>query len=455
MNPEKPEVIKEYYLRDSRGLYFFMNPELPGWFTGGSRSFETIKLCDGTRTRGQIVAELEKQFELPKEELDKDLGSLLETLGKTGFLKGVNVELPRYERSLDTLYLHLTRDCTLRCKYCYVEGGNVPKNELTTEEIKNVLDQAKALNRVQMLVAITGGEPMMHPDFWEIADYVKSKGCPMCLATNGTLITEENAVRLKDYFYNIQVSLDGPPEVHDSMRGKGSYGKAVEAMRHLTKAGCSVMISGVVSKHNLDTVYHIVDVAAELGIASIKTGIFLPFGKGADEKCLALTEQEFESYWRKMQQTMQEKLSKGHDVKVVNDISKVSFLQPIYTSTNSCGAAIGALSIDSDGGVYPCQSAHLPKFLMGNIKEQPLEKIWKESEAGRQWCDLTIDKIEDCATCVWRKYCGGGCRMQAYAFAGRLDKPVMFCGFLKEFFPKSVDLYLEYVGKQKAEGKKE
>ncbi len=454
MLPEKPEIIHHYCLQEAHGLFFMINPDLPGWFTGDQRALGTIGLCDGTRTKIQILDVLEKRHKLPREELSKDLENLLETLGAKGFLKGVEVKYQDRERSLDTLYLHLTRDCTLRCKYCYVEGGRRLENELTTPEIKNAIDQAKVLNTTQLMVAITGGEPMMHPDFLEIAEYIQSKGCQMVLATNGTLVTKENAPLLKKYFYNIQVSLDGPPEVHDSMRGKGSYQNAVEAMHILKDAGCSVMISAVVSKHNLDSVFHVVDIAAELGTQLIKTGIFLPFGKGADEKAMALTEQEFVSFWQKMQDSMKEKLSKGKEVLVVNDINNVSFLQSIYEGQYSCGAAIGALSIDSDGSVYPCQSAHLPEFNMGNIREKSLEDIWKNSEVGKLWCNLSIDRIEDCAQCIWRKYCGGGCRMQAYAFSGRLDKSVMFCGFFKDFFPKSVHAYLEYVSKQEAAKKK-
>ncbi|MBA3045933.1 MAG: radical SAM protein [Euryarchaeota archaeon] len=450
MKSERPEII-EFYLHEGHGIFYAMNPDLPGWITGSKKALDTIRLCNGNRTPEQILDELEKNYLLPRDVLAKEMEILFENLEKNGFIKGIGVSPPEYERSLDTLYLHLTRDCTLRCRYCYIEGGEILKNELTTVEIKDVLDQAMALNKTRLLVAVTGGEPMIHPDFWEIAEYIKSKGCPMTLATNGTLVTAENAPKLKEYFYNIQVSLDGPRDVHDSKRGKGSYDMAIEAMRRLTSAGAHVMISAVVSKHNLDSIYHVVDVAVELGIEHIKTGIFLPFGKGAEEKALALTESEFGEFWHKMQKSMQEKLSKGQNVQVANDINKVSFLQPIYYSKHSCGAAIGALSVDADGSVYPCQSAHLPEFLAGNVREMPLEKIWRDSEVFRIWCEATIDDIKECEPCDWRRYCGGGCRMQVYAFTGRLDKPVMFCSFLKDFFPKSVDAYLEYLVKQRAD----
>ena len=151
---------------------------------------------------------------------------------------------------------------------------------------------------------------------------------------------------------------------------------------------------------------------------------------------------EFTDFWNKMQNRLS---GKEINVTMENDIDNSGFLKPNFDDKHSCGAAINSLSIDSDGSIYPCQAAHLPEFKAGNLRDNSIKEIWKNSEGFRSWLDFTVDTIEECNGCIWQNYCGGGCRMQAYTAHEKMNSAFHFCEFTKDYMEMCIEKYLEWL----------
>ena len=121
------------------------------------------------------------------------------------------------------------------------------------------------------MVQWLGGEPLMRPDLFEIAAHGRSLGLSQHLLTNGTLVTAESATRIREHFDGVQVSLDGMEAVNDRFRNRGSFRRTVAGIRTLLDAGNPVVVSCVVSRHNIDQMDEFFEFMAGLGDAACTT----------------------------------------------------------------------------------------------------------------------------------------------------------------------------------------
>lgn len=151
----------------------------------------------------------------------------------------------------------LTDKCNLRCRYCGLWKRNSP--EMTTKQIFNLIDESE---KDTAFVYLSGGEPLLRKDIKEIIDYIAKKdGIFTVLFTNGTLIKEKiNDIKNIDL---VNISLDGPREIHDNIRGKGSFDKAIEAIKLLKENKIPVSTETVISNVNIHHLKFITDFAKE------------------------------------------------------------------------------------------------------------------------------------------------------------------------------------------------
>ena len=175
-----------------------------------------------------------------------------------------------------------TYACDLACVHCLSSSGRRDPNELSTEQMKAVVDQ---LAEMQVFyVNIGGGEPMLRPDFFEIVEYCVERGVGVKFSTNGGRIDAENARRLAAMDYvDIQISLDGvDAETNDVIRGEGTHARVRQAMDHLRDAGYpQFKLSVVMTRENVDQVDGYEALAAEYG-AELRLTRFRPSGRGID-----------------------------------------------------------------------------------------------------------------------------------------------------------------------------
>ena len=178
----------------------------------------------------------------------------------------------------------ITRGCNLSCLHCRALSGEGPyPGELTTEECLQLVDDIASFSNP--VVILTGGEPMLRPDVYQIAEYGTGKGLRMVLATNGTLLTEDMARRLRAAgIRRISISLDGADaESHDQFRGvNGSFEGGLRGIRYAKKVGLEFEINTTVTQHNLAQLPQILDLTVNLGAVAHHLFLLVPTGRGKE-----------------------------------------------------------------------------------------------------------------------------------------------------------------------------
>lgn len=198
------------------------------------------------------------------------------------------VDLPEGVPYLTSFYLYLTTGCNLHCRHCWVDPDGDPAKPygrvIQLERLKAAIDEAKPMGLIN--IKLTGGEPMLHPQFNEIVAMIKSEGLLADMETNGTLLTPETVafIRKHSSIRFISVSLDSPTEAfHDAFRGKqGAWKATVNGVAALVKAGIHPQIIMSVSHQNLHMVEDLIALAVELKAGSVKFNPVNNVGRGRD-----------------------------------------------------------------------------------------------------------------------------------------------------------------------------
>ena len=257
------------------------------------------------------------------------------------------------------LMFGITYECQCSCRHCCT--GNYKKEkhrDLTTEEIKDVLDQAAK----PLIVNFFGGEPTLRPDIMELIKYAKEKSMYVFTDTNGLAVTRDYAQQLKDSGLDLlYVSIDSPvPELHDEYRGvKGCFEKAVGAINNALDAGLSCVISTYMTKESLANgdFEKIIQMSKDMGTHGVRYLLPTPAGKWLHETDVLLTPEEKEKVW------------------ALTDYPYVSrdfYFQTQFSSQCRGVADKVYMYISPYGDVQPC--CFMP-LSFGNIREEPLKTI--------------------------------------------------------------------------------
>ena len=184
----------------------------------------------------------------------------------------------------------ITRRCELKCRHCRGAARDCDyADEFSTEECFKTIDALAAFSKP--LIILTGGEPLMHADIFDVARYATDQGCRVVLATCGHLVTPDVAAKLKaSGVMAVSLSLDAATaEAHDAFRGiPGAYEKTLAGLRHLKAAGIPFQINTTVSKLNVAELPQILAKAIELGAATMDFFFLVPTGRGSEIANLAL-----------------------------------------------------------------------------------------------------------------------------------------------------------------------
>ena len=190
----------------------------------------------------------------------------------------------------------VTRSCDLNCIHCRANAHNKKyENEFTTEECFKLLDNISSF--AKPIIILTGGEPMMRKDIFEITEYGTKKGLRMVMAPCGILVTEENAKKMLDAgIKRISLSIDGAtPESHDSFRRvEGAFEMVLKAAENAKKAGLEFQINTTVTKHNFKEIEKILDLAVKLGAVSFHPFLLVPTGRASNMKNEEISPEEYE-----------------------------------------------------------------------------------------------------------------------------------------------------------------
>ncbi|MBO4400249.1 MAG: PqqD family peptide modification chaperone [Selenomonadaceae bacterium] len=298
------------------------------------------------------------------------------------------------EHKLFSLSFELTYRCVERCIHCYIDDA--PKfcadNELTLDEYKKILTQAREMGCVSIL--FTGGEILLRKDLCDIVEFATSLGFIVNLYTTGVGLTDEIFERLcAAKVDGISVSLySGIAAEHDKITGvKGSFEKTLKATLMFKSAGVNTFIKCVAMKQNFDSLKSLFELGRRLKLyVTVSPRII----SGHESKCAADYALGDLELYKKFYE-----LNKQY---VPADLSAPRFSREQMLERASCGAGINSLSIDPFGGVRPCNTFHQT---FGSVREDSLQNIWEQS---RNW-NLRNRRMREvtakCADCRYLEYC--------------------------------------------------
>lgn len=346
---------------------------------------------------------------------------------------------PANSPQLRLLFWETTAACNLACVHCrrLDTASELGRDDLTTAQAKAMIDSLTELGRP--IVVFSGGEPMMRPDLYELAEYARDRDLPTALATNGTLIDQTAASRIAQAgFRRVAISFDGPvAAMHDKFRGiEGSFDAAVRGLTLTRQAGVSTQINSTITRlnhHHLDEVYQL---ALDLQVDALHLFLLVPVGCGVElDPAVRMDAQEYEAalnwlYERSTDSKLQLKATcapqylrivkqQAADERARQRASESGghpATHPagsMHTQTKGCLAGQAVCFVSARGEVFPC--GYLP-VEAGNVKQQRLPEIWAQS--------AVFDRLRDndqltgkCGCCEFNKVCMG-CRARAFAETG-------------------------------------
>lgn len=323
--------------------------------------------------------------------------------------------MERVKYALEVMW-YITEKCNLQCKHCYLSDRSSTRNEeLSLIECEDVITQVEELKENYHIVRIglLGGEPLIRKDIWNVIELLRQIGVSINIATNGTLITSETAEKLKDIGVSfVQVSLEGPnEEIHDKIRGKGSFRKAIEGLKHLIRIGVKSGIMVTVSKHNINYISKMIDLGLTAGANSLTFNRFIPIGRGKSSPNLTLSRYEFNQM---IQTIICEKIrNKNIEIHCEDPLFYSNYYsRDLNYAKGGCSAGISVVAILSNGLIYPCRKLPL---VLGNVREDRLNNILLKENNSILNILRTREQLKGkCGICD-KKFICGGCRAMAYA----------------------------------------
>ncbi len=332
---------------------------------------------------------------------------------------------------------NMTRTCNLRCRHCYMDADACRhEGELTTDEAKRFIDDLAAF-RVPALL-LSGGEPLMREDFFELAAYASSLGVRPTLSTNGTLITEETAKKIKAAGITyVGVSLDGPEKVNDTFRGKhGAYDAAMRGIKNCVAVGQRVGLRFTINKSNVNDLDDIFDFIEREQIDRACFYHLVYAGRGEKMVDEDVTPEESRHAMDTIVRRTRDYEARGLEKEILTvdnhcdgvylyltakrggDEALASRIWELISMNGGNRSGIAFGEVDPEGNVHPDQFTQYYTF--GNVRERSFGDIWRDES------NPVLAGLKDrkpllkgrCAVCKYLSVCNGNFRTRAEARTG-------------------------------------
>ena len=284
------------------------------------------------------------------------------------------------EPELRQLFLELTLRCNERCLHCGSSCGEVSSPELSAEEIHTLLDKVRRdFDIRKMQLAVTGGEPLLRRDFFEILGDAREMGYRWGMTSNGTLITKEIAGKLREAgMETISVSIDGLRESHDAFRQTpGGYDRAMRGLENLLaeEAFSNVQVTTVVHHGTIGELDALYEIFEKTDIDSWRVIGIEPMGRAHRHPELLLTPDD----WRRLFRFIREKRSEGLPVLYgCSHYLGTDFEREVRDWYFLCNAGIYVASVMANGDIGSCLDIERrPETVFGNIRDDDFTEVWR------------------------------------------------------------------------------
>lgn len=325
----------------------------------------------------------------------------------------------------------LTRNCNLSCVHCRASAAKGPyTGELSTAECRGMIDNIVSF--ATPTVILTGGEPLMRSDIYDIIGYGQEKGLRLVIAVNGTLITNDNAHRLKMLgIQRVSLSIDGEnAQKHDAFRGQaGAFDSVATAMRILKDIGLPFQINTTVTALNVQDIDKIYGLARSFGAHAWHIFLLVPVGRGKGLKGNELSARLYEDVLHHLR-----------DIEKRNELEIKVTCAPHYyrivmeegdqPKSAGCLAGKSFMFISHRGVAQPCGYLEVPS---GDVRKDGVKEVWETSPVFRHLRDLASYQGK-CGSCRYLRICGG-CRARAFEATGDYRQAEPLCSYNSDESP--------------------
>ncbi len=337
-----------------------------------------------------------------------------------------------YGKKEFALQWHITDKCDMRCKHCYIPHQMKQKNmrkEFPDEKAKELIDEFSILTErwgIKGRINFSGGNPILHENFFEIIEYAEKKDLHIGILGNPTSVLKEDILeKLKERkIFRYQISIDGLKENHEEIRGKGLFEVALKGLDVLISANIPAVVLSTVTTKNMKDIPKLAELVFDKGVKVFDFARLVPTGEGENLSHLMPTPEQYHAFLLNMYDTYLKINKADHKFKLpVKDPlwmllhRELGLLNPKFINSNKiyggCSIGITSFCVDVNGDAYSCRRLEIP---IGNVFEKSLRDIFINSEEMSKHRDYP--SIEECGGCDILSVCRG-CRAIAYAVNGK------------------------------------
>ena len=356
-----------------------------------------LSLCDGKTKVLNIKSELTEYYKEDYNRVSALVDNFIDSFSTLGYIDLLLEETQRDSLVFigsstywtpNVIAIELTEACPLRCKHCYLDAGNGVT--MPYQDVCKILDEVKgfALEHIQL----TGGEPLLHPNFFEILERTIALGGDIHVFTSGYINNRATVEKLKAYAkenITLQVSLDGMESYHDAFRGvNGCFQKTVSFIREMVAAGYRVIIGMCIDEQDYDEVKRVCRMVKKIGAVGLRLGAISDRGRAEDT--LATNVEKM-----KQIKSLQQKISSEEDSEAFK-IIYASDEQKMRDSEygHNCGMGQTIVKISPTGDISPCL---MSEIVVGNALSDSIKSA--QLKYSRIFENIHIPSVTFCSGC--------------------------------------------------------
>lgn len=333
-----------------------------------------------------------------------------------------------------TAVWEVTMGCNMRCKHCGSSCAEPLPDELTMEEAFDVIDQLSAIGL--RWITLSGGEPLTRRDLSQLISRLAEKKISVNIITNGWLLAAKAASLCEAGVSTVAVSLDGPRDIHDDIRMRGSYERSEAGIREVKRFGKSVGVVTTVTRRNLPHLPALREDLIRMGVDSWQVQIGLPMGNLKERPDWLIAPSEVDDIIGFCHETMKDGRIRiypadciGYFNKLEQEVRRVSY-QTSQTLWDGCNAGVHGFGILHNGDILGCTSIRSREFIEGNLRERSLADIWNDPTSFSWRRDMKKTQLSGfCGQCVYGSKCLGGCANTRLTMEGSIYGENKYCSY--------------------------
>lgn len=332
---------------------------------------------------------------------------------------------------LEHLFVEITNKCSLFCVHCSSEASNFSKNEIPFSRLTQLVDEGVPLGLKTF--TISGGEPLLYPNIFDLIQYIKRKNIKVCLYTCGVIKDNDKVVPIRDEYISrlchlgvdkIIFSLHGSTKyTHEKItQTKNSFDIVIDSIKKVARASIPFEVHFVPTALNYNEIEGIVQISQFLGAEQVSLLRLVPQGRCVESVNRLLINHTIA---RNIVQTVNILREKYNSVNIRLG-SPFNCIQD--SNITNCTASKNKLLISAQGEAFPCEAFKSLKGRMNSIYEHTIEYIWNNDNLLDELRNLKLKHIEYCCSCPYLQSCQGGCPGQRLLSNGNINKgPEVWC----------------------------